>query len=249
MRTLLPAPADPSAEVDLHAFYGADWNDPGGVRMNFVTSVDGAVTADGKSKGLQTPGDNRVFSALRDLADVILVGAGTIRVEGYGPAKVSDRRRAVRREHGYADVLPTAVVSGALRLDPSAALFTEAPAGARTIVITCAAGDAGVRAALERVADVLVCGDEIVDLQMARAALLGRGLRRILSEGGPTLFADLAGAGAVDELCLSVTPMLAGPGARRIVSGTPWPDSRGLRLHSLLEEDGALFARYLVAAG
>jgi riboflavin biosynthesis pyrimidine reductase len=244
MRRLLP---DPAEDVDLHEHYGRDWDDGGGVRMNFVASVDGAVTAGGKSKGLQTPGDNKVFAALRDLADVILVGAGTIRVEGYGPTRVSDRRRAVRREHGYADVLPTAVVSRSLRLDPAAALFTEAPPEARTIVLTCAAGDANVRSALDEVADVLVCGDAEVDLALARTMLVERGLSRILSEGGPTLFADMAAAGAVDELCLSVTPLLAGPGARRIVSGTPWPDTAALRLHGLLEEDGALFGRYLSA--
>jgi riboflavin biosynthesis pyrimidine reductase len=245
MRSLLPGPA--TDDVDLHACYARGWDDAGGLRVNFVSSVDGAATEDGVSKGLQTPGDNAVFAALRDLADVGLVGAGTIRVEGYGPAKVSRRRLGVRTERGYPATLPTAVVSRSLRLDPAAALFAAAPPDARTIVLTCAAGDPVVRAALEQVADVVVCGDDDVDLVLARTALEDRGLTRILSEGGPTLFADLARSGVVDELCLSVTPLLAGPGARRIVAGELW---RGgplpLTLTGLLEEDGALFCRYAV---
>jgi len=242
MRALLP---HPSADVDLHAFYARDWLDRGGLRVNFVSSVDGAATSDGVSGGLQTPGDNQVFAALRDLADVVVAGAGTVRTEGYGAARLSDSRVALRLEHGLRAALPTAVVSRSLRLDPSAALFTEAADDARTIVLTCAAGDADVRAALDQVADVVICGDEDVDLAVARHALEERGLTRILNEGGPTLFGDLAAAGVVDELCLSLSPLLAGPGARRIVAGELWPgDPRELELVSLLEDDGALFLRY-----
>ena len=242
MRALLP---EPDQDVDVHDCYARDWLDTGGLRVNFVASVDGAATEDGVSRGLQTPGDNRIFAALRDLADVVVAGAGTVRVEGYDAVDLSARRAAIRREHGLAELLPTAVVSRALRLDPSSALFTESPPDARTIVLTCAAGDPDVRSALERVADVVLCGEEAVDLAAARRALEERGLTRILCEGGPTLFADLAHAGVVDELCLSITPLLTGPGARRIVMGTPWPgDPLPLRLAGLLEEDGAVFCRY-----
>ncbi|TAM92705.1 MAG: pyrimidine reductase family protein, partial [Jatrophihabitans sp.] len=83
MRALLPAPADSAAQVDIRAHYARDWIDRGGLRMNFVASADGAATAEGKSRGLQTAGDNRVFTALRDLADIVLAGAGTVRIEGY----------------------------------------------------------------------------------------------------------------------------------------------------------------------
>jgi riboflavin biosynthesis pyrimidine reductase len=102
---------------------------------------------------------------------------------------------------------------------------------------------------LAEVADVIVAGDVDVDLRAARAALVERGHRRILCEGGPTLFADLAHAGVVDELCLSLTPMLVGPGAQRIVTGPMWADEpRALLLEGVLEEDSALFLRYRVAA-
>ncbi len=243
VRELLPSPGD--GEPDLHEFYGRDWLDGGGLRVNFVASVDGAATQDGLSRGLQTRGDNRVFAALRDLADVVLVGAGTVRTEGYGSIGLSTRRAALRRDYGFAEYLPVAVVTRSLRLDPSAPLFTDARGDARTIVLTCEAGDPAVLAELRRVADVVVCGEDDVDLSGARRALEERGHTRILSEGGPTLFAEMAHASVVDELCLSVTPTLSGPGARRIVAGEVWPgDTVPLALTGLLEEDGALFCRY-----
>lgn len=236
------------ADVDIHDSYAADWVGLGGVRANFVASVDGAATVAGRSEGLQTPGDNRVFGALRDLADVLLVGAGTTRVEGYTAVKVSARRAAVRERFGFAPYVPTAVVSARLHLDPRAGLFTEAPPEGRTVVITCAQADPQRRADLERVADVAVCGEDTVDLAAARTALTERGHRRVLCEGGPTLLAGLAGAGLIDELCLSVTPKLAGPGGTRIVTGEPWRSvPLPLHLAILLEEDGALFARYQTA--
>ncbi len=235
----------PADDVDVHLWYARDWLDRGGLRLNFVASVDGAATAEGLSGGLQTAGDNRVFAALRDLADVVVAGAGTVRAEGYRPIDVTASRRAVRRDHGLSEALPTTVISRSLRLDPSSALFTAAPADARTIVITSTAGDVEVLAALRDVADVIVAGDQDVDLVAARAALEDRGLTRILCEGGPTIFGDLAHARVVDELCLSVTPLLVGPGAPRIVAGRTWGgDLIPLALTGLLEEDGALFCRY-----
>jgi riboflavin biosynthesis pyrimidine reductase len=241
MRALLPEPAD---DVDVHAWYATDWLEPGGLRVNFVSSADGAATAGGLSKGLQTPGDNRVFAALRDLADVVLAGAGTARDENYRAVRLPERRQAIRREYGLPDHLPIAVISNALRLDPTAELFSpDAPA--RTIVITAEACDPEVRATLSGVADVIIAGDEAVDLHVARQALEARGLRRILCEGGPTLFGDMARTAVADELCLSISPLLAGPGPRRIIAGNLWTaDPRELRLTALLEEDSALFARY-----
>jgi riboflavin biosynthesis pyrimidine reductase len=247
MRALLPRA---ESDIDVHDFYAQDWIDPGGVRANFISSVDGAVTVAGLSRGLQTHGDNRVFGALRDLADVVLVGAGTARAEKYAAIHLAPERREIRRRFGLAATMPTAVVSRSLRLDPDSPLITDAEPDARTIVITCAAGDPAVRAALERRADLVVCGDADVDLARAYAALQERGLRRVLAEGGPTLFADLVHAGVMDELCLSISPILAGPGAGRITAGSIWPVADGerhpLRLAGLLEEDGALFCRYAV---
>ena len=242
MRALLPEIVD---DVDVHDFYAAGWVEPGGLRVDFFASVDGAAHAAGRSAGLQTPGDNRVFAAQRDLADVVLVGAGTAVAEGYRGVRVPERRLAVRRRFGLGDPLPIAVVSRRLTLEPDLAGFADAPPEARTMVITCAAAPAEQRERLAEVGDVLVCGGDAVDLGLARAALEQRGLRRILCEGGPILFTELVGAGVVDELCLSVTPFLVGPGPGRILGGSSsWPASENLRLIGLLEEDGALFHRY-----
>jgi riboflavin biosynthesis pyrimidine reductase len=240
MRALLP---HPTADVDVHARYAAGWLEAGGLRVNFVSSVDGGATSAGVSGGLQTPGDNTIFAALRDLADVVLVGAGTAAAEGYKPARPAGEHLAQRAKYGLPTTLPVAVVSRSLHVDPTAALYCDATA--RTIVLTCATADADTRARLEQVADVVICGEREVDLAAARTALQQRGLTRILCEGGPSLFGDLAAAGLVDELCLSVSPLLAGPGPRRIVGGDDWPDApHALSLIGLLEEDGALFARY-----
>jgi riboflavin biosynthesis pyrimidine reductase len=240
MRALLPEPVE---SVDLHEFYGRGWSDVGGVRVNFVSSVDGAAAANGLSRGLQTPGDNKVFAALRDLADVIVVGAGTARDEGYRPSKPSAARRTKRAEHGFPDVPAIAVVSRSLDLDPTAALFTEATV--KTIVLTVASGDEAVRNALALVADVVICGEHEVDLHLALNALRERGHRRLLCEGGPHLFTDMAAAGVADELCLSLSPLLVGPHERAITAGVAWGgEPQALSLTGLLEEDGALFARY-----
>ena len=246
MRALLPPSDDP---VDVHDWYARDWIETGGVRVNFIASVDGGITVDGASRGLQTPGDNRIFAALRDLADVVFVASGTAKAEGYQTVTLPDRRRAWRREHGFSEWLPTAVVSNRLDLDPTSGLFVgENHEHNRTIVVTSNGSDPDRRRALGEVADVIAVGDEQVDLEAARAALAERGHTRVLCEGGPSLFATLARAGVADELDLSVSPVLVGPDRPRIVGGEAWHGApAGLRLHALLEEDDALFARYRLA--
>ena len=245
MRALVPAPADP---VDVHDHYAAGWLKSGGIRANFVASVDGAASTAGRSRGLQTRGDNLVFSALRDLADVVLVGAGTARTEGYRAATLSPARQEVRRSYGLAATLPIAVVSRSARLDPASELFRTTDPAARTIVITCGTAEANAQHALRPVADIVSCGEEIVDLSAVRSTLVARGLTRILCEGGPTFFADLLRSGEVDELCLSITPLLTGPGPDRITAGHAWAgDPAPLNLVGLLEQDGALFCRYQIS--
>jgi riboflavin biosynthesis pyrimidine reductase len=240
MRALLPEPSD---DLDLHAYYGTGWLDRGGIRANMIASADGAASAAGLSHGLQTPGDNAVFAVLRDLADVVLAGVGTVRAERYRAVRLRAERRALRAELGFAPELPTAVVSRSLRLDVEPRLFDDGG----PIVVTCAASDPATRAELAARATVLVCGDDDIDFGEMRRQLAERGLTRVLCEGGPTLLAALLAAGGLDELCLSVSPIAAGPGAGRIVAGQPWPGAPvPLRLTGLLEEDGALFARYSV---
>ena len=226
----------------LYAYPEQAW-----LRANMVASADGAATLDGRSAGLSSPGDRRVFWVLRGLADVVLVGAGTARDEGYRATKPGRSWEPLGLRSGRPDAPPLAVVSRSLDLDPSAPMFTAAPSDARTIVITCAAAPAEARAALSSVADVIVAGDAVVDLPEAMGALRKRGLGRVLCEGGPHLLGQVAAAGLLDELCLTISPLLAGPGSIGIVSGAPFPPQR-LRLAGLLEEDGTLFCRYTAAS-
>ena len=237
MRALLPESA---RGVDVHDHYARDWTDHGGIRANMIASVDGASDAAGASRGLQTPGDNRVFAALRDLADVVLVGAATAATEGYRPVRVEAGRAAMRRRFGLRGDLPIALVTRTLQLDLTGPLFADPQR--RPFVITVAAADT---AGLHDRAEVIVCGERQLDFGDLRREFAARGLTRVLCEGGPRLLSALIEAGELDELCLSLTPLLVGPGGARIVHGASWPTTPvGLQLHSALEEDGALFLRY-----
>lgn len=218
------------------------------LRANMVASVDGAAAVDGLSGGLSSPGDRRLFWTLRGLADVILVGAGTTRAEGYRPTRdKNDAWVPLGLRSGRPAAPPIAVVSRSLDVDPGAPFIADAPADARTIVITCASAPAPARSALSAVADVIVAGEHLVDLPAAVDELAARGLGRMLCEGGPHLLGQLASAGLLDELCLTVSPVLAGPGSPGILSGAPFASARRLSLASVLEEDGALFCRYTAA--
>jgi riboflavin biosynthesis pyrimidine reductase len=244
MRVLLPPAADqPAADLDDHALAGLYAHPrPAWLRANMVTSADGAGFLDGRSAGLSSPADMRLFGLLRVLADVVLVGAGTARVEEYKPARCRPTLQDLRA--GRPPTVPIALVSRKLDLDFGTPLFTGAPPDARTIVITCAGSPDDQRSAAARVADVIVAGDVAVDLAEALAALRDRGLGRVLCEGGPHLLGELASAGLLDELCLTVSPVLAGPGPTRVVAGAPFP-ARRMTLAHLLAEDGALFCRYV----
>ena len=217
------------------------------LRVNFVTSVDGAVEVDGFSAGLFSGGlprdaDLKVFGLLRMLCDALLVGAGTLRHEGYRSVRLDGARRAWRRAHGLAENPTLVVVSSALDLMAGNPALAEAPV--RPIVLTHAAAPADRRAALEPVADVLTLGDDEVDFAAAVQRLAERGLRQLLSEGGPHLFGALTAAGVVDEVDLTVSPLLAGPGADRIIAGSGHPPSRMALRHVLADDQGMLLLRY-----
>jgi riboflavin biosynthesis pyrimidine reductase len=217
------------------------------LRANMVASADGAASLDGASAGLSGAADRHVFALNRTLADVILVGAGTVRDEGYKPVRIRELWKHLRE--GRTPTPPIAVISGRLDLDPESPLFTSAPPHARTIVLTAAHADACTRAALEKHADVIVAGQARVDPSLALAALRDRGFPRILTEGGPSILAQFTAAGLLDELCLTVAPLLAGPAAPRIVTGAPFladgaPAPVPLRLAHIIEADGFLLNRY-----
>jgi riboflavin biosynthesis pyrimidine reductase len=240
---VLSASADQLDDFQLAELYGyprARW-----LRANMVSSADGASFLEGLSAGLSSPADMRLFGLLRALADVVLVGAGTARTEQYKPARLRAAVASLRA--GRTATPPIALVSRALDLDLGTPLFTGAPPEARTIVITCAASPADRRAAVARVADLIVAGDLVVDLGEGLAAMGDRGLGRVLCEGGPLLLGQLAAAGLLDELCLTISPLLAGPGPFRITAGAPFP-ARPMTLAHVVEDDGFLFCRYVARA-
>lgn len=214
------------------------------LRVNFVSSVDGAATVDGVSGALGGPADLRLFDLLRRLADVVLVAAGTARTEGYGPMVLGEDAAAWRVAAGLAPQPVFALVSRSLELDPASPIFADAPV--RPIVLTTASAPQDRRVALAEVADVIECGDEDVDPRTAVAALVGRGLAQIHCEGGPSLFAALLAGDVVDELCLTVAPTLVGGDAPRIAHATD-PVERPQYLAHVLSAEDTLLLRYLRA--
>ena len=186
-----------------------------------------------------------MFRALRGVADVILVGAGTARAEDYGPVRLDPSVQARRRDEGRTPIPRLAVVSGRLDLDPGARLFS-APG---VIVITASGSDEAKRRRLAEVAEILVTPGDRVDLRFALARLREEGHRVVLTEGGPTINGQLAAAGLLDELCLTVAGMLAGGDSRRILSGVPDLDPPiPMRLDRVLVDRDELYLRYVTGS-
>ena len=239
--------AGADVEVDLDEVYAYPPAGPPGrwLRANMVASADGAATVQGRSGGLSSPADQRLLGVLRALADVVVVGAGTVRAEGYAPVRARPSYAERRAAAGQAPAAAMAVVSATLDLDPGGPLLSQRGT-APTLVLTCAAAPPERARRLRERAEVVVVGEDRVDLPAALAALAGRGLDRMLCEGGPSLLAQLAAADLLDELCLTVSPLLLAGDAPRVLTGPALASPRPLRLASLLEEDGHLFARYLL---
>ena len=243
VRQLLPPTAGP--DIDPATVYAADDRTPrtGGpwVMVNMISSADGATSLGGVSGPLGGPADKRVFAAIRALADVILVGAGTVRAERYGAPRVTTAQRERRQARGQEPLPRLAVVSAKLQLEPSDPIFAAEP---RPLVFTVQDADADRRAALAEVADVVVSGLGWVNLVSAVDELHQRGAGVILSEGGPSLNGALVAAGLVDELCLTLAPRLIGGVSSRIAQGGMARLAK-LRLDRVLEDDGLLFLRYV----
>jgi riboflavin biosynthesis pyrimidine reductase len=239
VRRLLPGPV---ADLDDDALVEA-YRLPAGrsLRVDFVASLDGSITVQGRSGGLGSPGDKQVFRTLRALADVVLVGHGTASAEGYGPVGPDTPLGRLRVALDRPATVPIAVVSRRASLAPGDRLAVPG-----TLLVTCATADSGRRAALAGTGvEVLVCGEDDVDLPRALDALAERGLMQVTCEGGPQLLRTALDAGVVDELDLSLSPALVGDRARLL--DAPLHELVRAELRQLLEEDGVLFARYAIA--
>jgi riboflavin biosynthesis pyrimidine reductase len=211
------------------------------VRVNFVSTVDGAAQGpDSRAASISSPADQRLFGILRSLSDLILVGAGTARTEKYRPVEPDEVSSELRQRLGLAPTPTIAVVSRSLDVPDD--LLSDGLA--RTIVVT-PAGAAGPRLTeLTQDDRLITAGAGKVDLDAAIAALSQRGYTRILCEGGPTLFADLARDDRLDELCVTLSPMLVAGDARRITRGSLITSAVRLRLAHAIAAGDDLFLRY-----
>jgi 5-amino-6-(5-phosphoribosylamino)uracil reductase len=207
-----------------------------------VSSLDGASALHGTSTALGSAGDKAVFDALRGLADVVLVAAGTVAAEQYGPAQPNADYAAHRAAAGQRPAPVLAVVTGRLSLDPQSPVARAAG----TLILTCAAAPADRRRALSAAgADVIDCGTDSVDLGAALRVLAERGLWRVLCEGGPSLLGSMVAAQLLDEICLTYSPRLVGGQGGRIVHSAVENDGPPMApIHVLGDDDGFLYTRW-----
>lgn len=238
---LFPDPAEDLDDDALLATYAFPAHRPW-LRMNFISSLDGAATRDGLSGGLGDDADRRVFELLRRPADAVLVAAGTVRAEGYGAMLLDDAAVRWREENGRPPHPVFAIVTRTLDLDPSSLVFAGAPV--RPLVYTVEGAPRERRDAFEEVADVVTAGSVDVDLRLVREDLARRGLPRIHSEGGPSLFGAGIATGTIDELCLTIAPSVEGGGAPRIADGSRAAPTE-MRLATALRSGDELLLRYV----
>jgi riboflavin biosynthesis pyrimidine reductase len=210
------------------------------LRVNFISSLDGAIEISGRSGPLGGRADRAAFMAMRAVADVIMVGAGTARAEDYGPVRLDESVQQRRGERGQIPCPPLVVVTARGNLEPGARMFAT---GAEVIVLTTSQVVAE-RTDLARVAELVACGDAYVDLAAGLEKLRSRGLERVLCEGGPELMRSLMMVGLVDELCLTLAPVLAGPQHRRLAGPGPLPQIEPFQLSALIVAEGMLLTRY-----
>lgn len=231
---------------ELFNAYALPVRDRPWIRANFVSSADGAVTLGGRTAGLGGPTDRLLMGVLRTMADVVLVGAGTVRNEGYGGLGLGPDDLAWRRAHQLPDSPRLAIVSNRLDLEPDSPVF--AGVQDRPIVFTNAMAAAAQQARLVHVAEVVSCGQRSVDLPTVVAELTGRGLSQILCEGGPHLFGSLLASDLVDELCLTISPRLVAGATSRIALSEHELDRPFALASALTDDDGFVFLRYARSA-
>lgn len=211
------------------------------VRANFATSLDGAITGpDGRSASVNSAADHVVFELLRALSHVVVVGAGTLRSEGYTAVSVKHRWRPTRSALGLGEELPLVCVSGTGQVPPR---LRDAPRG--TVLMATHTQSPGLGEARDVLGpeQVLVCGEDTVDDRRLVRMLADRGWDRILTEGGPRLVSSMIAAGVLDEVCLSLTPVVVGGAGPRMTTAEAVPTGYHPRI--LVEEDGTLLGRWL----
>jgi riboflavin biosynthesis pyrimidine reductase len=212
-------------DLGARAFAERPW-----VFFNFISTVDGRAALDGSSSALGDAADLEMLLTLRTAADAVLIGPGTVRAEGYGRL-VSPERRASP---------PVAVlISRSFAIPWEAGLF----AAADQPVIIYTGADASEPPAVAAPVEVVRLAEPTA--AAALRDLRARGVRALLSEGGPSLFHGLLTAGLVDELFLTVTPLLTGDADEiGILAGTRLAEPARLTLSGVLRAGDELFLRY-----
>ena len=240
MRRLLPDPAETSVEAQTETldFVGSAHPDRPYTVTNFALTLDGRATLGGRSGPIGSDIDTQMLVLLRTTVDAILIGAGTMRAERYGRPVADQHKRARRERRGLPHDPLMCIVSNSLELPWDADLFTCGLG--RVLIFTASDAELPETATPVRVER----HEGRVDLAEAfRYLRHERGVRALLSEGGPHLHAEMIEAGLVDELFVTLAPKLAGGEGPHLVAGLP-EHERGLELLWLLEAEGELFARY-----
>jgi riboflavin biosynthesis pyrimidine reductase len=228
----------PDTSAELNRYYGEP---PVGVRANMVMTADGAGAFHGRTKAISDDADQELLRHLRGHADAVLVGSATVQAERYGPVRLDPDAIAARQLSGRVPVPPIVVVTARANLPATLPVFTHD--GPRTIVATLARS-AEQAAPLREVGEVLVVGEDAIDPRRLVDALAERGMNRLLCEGGPYLLSQLVEHDLVDDMCLTVSPFLAGsqPTTLQPPSGLRAPTR--MRLRHVLTRNGLLYLRF-----
>lgn len=207
------------------------------VAVNMITTLDGRAALGGNTKELGSDADTEHLVSLRTGFDAVLIGAGTMRAERYGPIISRPAHRQERQERGLSPDALAVIVSGDLDLPFDAPLFTSG----RGRVVIFSRGTKVPETATP--VELVAAGDRLRMAEVLEHLYREERVRTLLCEGGPHLFGQLVAEDLVDELYLTVTPVLTGGEALRVLEGD-LPDTASFELVDLSEEEGDVFARY-----
>lgn len=239
----VPGDVDDDQLVNLY-----DWPDRQWVRANMVIALDGSARGgDGRSGSISSPADRSVLKLLRATCEALVVGAGTVRAENYGPPRVAEQFAEHRRALALAPVPTTVIISNSLSVPPDAPVFSRGPGS--TVVLTSETSEPHRRESLSAVTEVVVLDGPTVEPAAALAWLADRGWRRILTEGGPSLLGEWLPH--LNEMCMSISPLMVGATdpplpAPDLLAGQALASPIGMRLQHLLMADDMLIGAWRV---